>query len=111
MGIYERRLPGYADDDLQFQAYCLKLMKALPVNEVMSYNITYMEGRVRERHSRPQLYGMQHNLIDGVVSMPVIEDPKNLNKRRQAVGLGPYEAELREVRTLDQPKSKTQSPT
>lgn len=75
----------------------LELMKALPSGEVMLRNIAYLEDRVREGQGRPQLYGTQYAYLGDTAITPVIEDPTNLEKRRQAVGLGSYQAELAQV--------------
>ena len=52
--------------------------------------------------NKPQLYGTQYYQEEGpdgtpVYVAPVVEDPKNLDKRRLEMGLGPwaaYEAQM-----------------
>jgi len=94
-----------ADDDLGFQAHCLELMKALPQGEVMLFNIAYMEDRVRKGQGRPQLYGTQHTMAgDSITALP-IEDVENLDKRRLAMGLEPFEKEQEQVKNLESQSS------
>jgi hypothetical protein len=100
------QLLQHADDDLDFQTHCLELMKALPQGEVMLFNIAYMEDRVRKGQGRPQLYGTQHTMVGGTITVPPIEDIENLDKRRLAMGLGPFEEEQEQVKNLESQSSK-----
>src|SRR4051812_39429466 len=49
-------LAQHADKDPAFQEKCLALMKELPEDEVVLWNIALFEDRVRMNTGRPQLY-------------------------------------------------------
>jgi hypothetical protein len=99
------QLLQHADDDSGFQAYCLDLMKLLPPGEVMLFNVAYMEDRVRKGQGRPQLYGTQHTISGSSMTAPPIEDIENLDKRRLAMGLGPFEEEEKQIKKMESSSS------
>lgn len=84
-------LVQHADYDLNFQKLCLKLMKDLPKDEVDKSRIAYLEDRVLAAENKPQLYGTQfyHNKNGNLVPRK-IKDKQGLDKRRMAMGLGPF---------------------
>lgn len=87
----------HADHDTKFQRRCLDLMKAaLKHDEVSAVHVAYMTDRVRTREGRPQVYGTQNGVIDGVRLYFPIEDLKHVGKRRDEVGLPPL-GEYREL--------------
>jgi len=82
----------HADEDLDFQKECLKLMKDKANNEVNPANVAYLEDRIRVAEGRPQLYGTQfykNPKTDKLEARP-IESTEGLNKRRAMVGLKPF---------------------
>lgn len=85
-------LAQHADHDPAFQAYCLRLMQALPQNEVSLRNIAYLEDRVRVANGEPQLYGTQFYKEGDSFSPRPIEDEGHLEERRAAMGLETFEA-------------------
>jgi hypothetical protein len=95
------QLLQHADDDLDFQVSCLELMKALPEGEVMPSNIAYMEDRVRKGQGRPQLYGTQYTMSDAHITATPVEDIDNLDKRRLAMGLGPFNDEQEQFKNME----------
>lgn len=94
-------LVQHADQDPKFQKLCLQLLEpGLKKGTVAKRDYAYLYDRVACAEDRPQRYGTQYILKNGKWSMKPTEDPKNLDKRRRAMGLGPikeYEKLLREV--------------
>ncbi|MGH2354169.1 MAG: DUF6624 domain-containing protein [Chloroflexota bacterium] len=86
-------LVQHADHDAAFQRECLQLMQAPPAGEVDPRNIAYLEDRVRVNEGRPQRYGTQFCTdVQGQFGPRPVEDPDQLDERRRAVGLEPFEA-------------------
>ena len=81
----------HSDRNQEFQEQCLELMQALPENEVAQGDIAYLEDRVRVAQGRPQLYGTQFDRPGKDFGPKEVEDKKNLDIRRKAVGLEPFE--------------------
>ena len=80
----------HADHDTKFQRRCLDLMKAaLKHGQVSAVHVAYLTDRVRTREGKPQVYGTQNGVIDGVRRYFPIEDLKHVEKRRAEVGLPP----------------------
>jgi hypothetical protein len=46
-----------------------------------------MEDRILVENGQPQRYGTQYKMVDGQLEYLPIQDPKNVNKLRKAVGL------------------------
>ena len=87
----------HADHDTKFQHRCLDLMKAaLEHDQVSAIQVAYLTDRVRTREGKPQVYGTQYGVIDGVRRYFPIEDLKHVEKRRAEVGLPPL-GEYREL--------------
>jgi hypothetical protein len=82
-------LVQHADQQRAFQKRCLKLMKAAPKGEVEPQDIAYLTDRVLVGEKKKQRYGTQLEGKDGVFKALPIEDDKNVDKRRAAVGLPP----------------------
>jgi len=93
-------LAQHADKDPDFQKKCLELMKQLPRDEVVLWNIALFEDRVRMNTGRPQLYGSQFSMSEGKFGPLPIEDEAHLEERRAAVGLEPFEEYSREMREM-----------
>ena len=86
----------HADRDVEFQSYCLELMRAAAPREVSPADIAYLTDRVRVNTGREQVYGTQfHRVGDQLVPRP-IEDEALVDERRASVGLGTL-AEYREL--------------
>lgn len=80
-------LVQHADGDVEFQQYCLDLMKREPSDQVDMSDIAYLEDRVRVNTGRPQLYGTQFRWEGSSKPIQNIEDIENVDKRRAGVGL------------------------
>lgn len=79
-------LVQHADRDIEFQKYCLSLMKQESVGEVSLHDIAYLEDRVRVNSGQPQLYGTQFRWENNK-PLQNIEDPENVDQRRAEMGL------------------------
>lgn len=79
-------LVQHADADLAFQKECLAKMEPLvAAGEVTAKDYAYLWDRVAVAEGRPQRWGTQ---FDGDEPAP-IEDAKNVDARRKAIGLPP----------------------
>ena len=93
-------LAQHADKDPAFQEKCLALMKELPEDEVILWNIALFEDRVRMNTGRPQLYGTQFKMSEGNFGPGPIEDEEHLEERRAAMGLETFKEYSREMREM-----------
>lgn len=86
-------LVQHADHNLAFQKRCLALIKKAYTQDPKSVdlkNIAYLTDRVLVHMGKKQLYGTQLRILKtGSVPLP-IEDKKNLDARRQSMGLIPF---------------------
>lgn len=82
----------HADIDVEFQQYCLELMKKEVENgEVTKTDIAYLTDRILVNKGKPQLYGTQFYDRERELIPREILDISNLNKRRKSMGLEPFE--------------------
>jgi len=81
-------LVQHADHDIEFQKYCLALMKNELSGEIVPRDIAYLEDRVKVNTNQPQAYGTQFTNIDGVFTPREIEDLDHIDERRKEKGLG-----------------------
>jgi len=93
-------LAQHADKDPAFQEKCLSLMKELPEDEVILWNIALFEDRVRMNTGRPQLYGTQFRMSEGNFGPVPIEDEEHLEERRAAMGLESFEEYTRDMHEM-----------
>lgn len=90
-------LVQHADQDPQFQAACLELLRAaVAAGQARPAELAYLTDRVRVAQGRPQPYGTQY----GPSGPHPIEDPEHLDERRAQVGLGPHAEYDRTVRGI-----------
>jgi len=78
--------------DLETQEKYLPIMrKAVENGKAKISELAYLEDRILMRHGKKQLYGTQYQLNKKTNQMELweIEDPVNLNKRRESLGLPP----------------------
>jgi hypothetical protein len=80
-------LVQHADKDIEFQKYCLNLMKQESVGEVSLKNIAYLEDRIRVWSGQLQIYGTQFKQKEGKFVPDPMEDPENVDQRRAAMDL------------------------
>ena len=92
----------HADLDPEFQAEALELLRAAVEDDQASPgNLAYLEDRILAAKGEPQLYGTQTGCTrKGKPAQPEIEDPANLDDRREAAGLPPYERYLQQMTRL-----------
>ena len=83
-------LAQHADDEPDFQAHCLDMMKALPELEAERPNIAYLEDRVRVNKGLPQLYGTQFYYEGSQFGPRPVEEPDDIETRRTTMGLEPF---------------------
>lgn len=96
-------LVQHADHDSGFQQKCLDLMQHEPDGEVGKQDRAFLEDRVRVSTGRPTLYGTQFDYNETGEFAPLpIEDEENLNRRREAMGLGLFEEYELEMQELNQ---------
>jgi Family of unknown function (DUF6624) len=82
-------LVQHSDVNPKFQRRCLDLMAKLPKDEVPQSNVAYLTDRVLLAEGKKQRYGTQFRLVDGKWKPRPLEDEKNVDKRREEVGLPP----------------------
>jgi hypothetical protein len=86
----------HADRDPEWQASILPVLEELSKKgEASKGSVAYLTDRVLRAQGKPQLYGTQYYQEEGPSGTPeyvppVVEDPKNLDKRRQSMGLGKW---------------------
>ena len=82
----------HADLDVAFQRRCLKLMEAeRERGEVFTQNLAYLTDRVRVNEGKKQEYGTQFYVVDGKQQPRPIRDAKNVDMRREKMGLSTLE--------------------
>ena len=83
----------HADRQLDFQREALSfLADAVSRGEAAERDLAYLTDRVRMNEGREQVYGTQIAEVKDGSGVPwPVEDPANLDARRAAVGLPPFE--------------------
>lgn len=91
-------LVQHADAYPAFQRQVLKLMQAeVKRKNASPSNYAYLTDRVAQNAGQPQEYGTQVVYLGpgiGKAAVKSLRDPKNVNKRRAAIGMEPLEAYL-----------------
>lgn len=92
----------HADSDIRFQKFCLKKAKRfVKTKQVSTLNFAYLTDRVRINSGKPQIYGTQLDYdIEGKAFSKNLKDAKNVNRRRNSVGLEPLEEYLKKMTEL-----------
>ena len=89
--FYSWLLVQHADHDVDFQQTCLNMMKKEKNGEVGKNEIAFLEDRVRVNLGKPILYGTQfYRNSEGIMTCRPVEDPENLDKRREDMNLEPF---------------------
>lgn len=85
-------LVQHADHDLVFQKECLGLLSQMSSGDIQLREIGYLEDRIRCADGLPQRYGTQF-FVDqaGRFGPKPIENTEDLNARRQALAMEPFE--------------------
>ncbi|HEY4511222.1 MAG TPA: DUF6624 domain-containing protein [Candidatus Paceibacterota bacterium] len=100
-------LVQHADHAVEFQKYCLKLMRDASPGEVELRDIAYLEDRVRVNSALPQLYGTQfHDRPDGIMEPRPIEYVGSVDERRKEMGLCSLEEGVQQHRRKYRQKNK-----
>lgn len=97
----------HADDDVNFQSSILKIMKRSHTKgDADSDKLALLEDRVAGARDKPQIYGTQFRVVApcGLEPLPM-RDPKNVDARRAALGLGPLEDYRKQVAEYALPAS------
>ena len=79
---------------LEIQEKYYPIMQAAVVNNKASKtDLAYLQDRILIRQGKKQLYGTQYKIdsVSKVMKLWKIEDPENLNKRRETIGLSPMQ--------------------
>lgn len=81
-------LVQHADHAVAFQRQCLtRLLKHKDTGQVSDQDIAYLTDRVRVNEGKPQTYGTQFHVFEGVRQPRPIHDPDDVEKRRKSMGL------------------------
>jgi hypothetical protein len=86
--------------DLAFMKQCLRLMEAMPADEVCPSDMALLEDRILTADGKPQLYGSQFEVHGHEIRPYPIDRPADLDERRSRVGLEPfnqYQARIRRM--------------
>ncbi len=83
----------HADRQLDFQREALELLaEAVSRGDAAQRDVAYLTDRVRMNEGREQVFGTQIAEVKDGNGVPwPVEDPANLDARRAAVGLSPFE--------------------
>ncbi len=95
------RIVQHAIDQPDFQRRMLiYLQNAAEQGRVESWQVAYLEDRIRSLEGRAQKYGTQFDWDEsGEMSpYPEIEEPDTVNQRRAAIGLPPIEEAIKDQR-------------
>jgi len=90
--------------ELEIQLKYLPMMReAAKKGNVVPRNLAHLEDRIASKTEKPQIYGstIKRYHESGIFDVWPIEDPKNVDKRRLSVGLGPIAPHLKNVFGLD----------
>jgi hypothetical protein len=82
-------LTQHADDDPPFQRQILAVLKGRAPSEVRAEDLALLEDRVLVHEGKPQRYGSQFTLKDGVWQPQPIDDPAQVDERRAQANLMP----------------------
>lgn len=83
-------LVQHATNESDFMRHCLELMKTAPEGDVSPANMALLEDRLLTMDGKPQIYGTQFRMVDGVTEPFPIEDFEHIDVRRKQVGLDPF---------------------
>ncbi len=95
----------HAIHDPEFQAEALRLMEvAYRAGEMEGSQVAYLTDRVAVQAGRPQRYGSQFKIRDGVIVFDPIEDSATVDERRAALGLAPLAEYARQADSIFAPR-------
>lgn len=73
------------------EKYLPEMRSAVEDGKASRYHLAMLEDRIEMRNGRPQIYGSQVKVDDGVSRLWMIKDEETVNERRAAVGMEPLE--------------------
>lgn len=92
-------LVQHCDEDVQFQKECLVLLEAAVARQDASKrHLAYLLDRILVHDGKEQLYGTQVSIRQGDIIVCPIQEPDDLDRRRQAMGLSSFMEYLTIVR-------------
>lgn len=95
-----RLLVQHADRDSAFQRRCLDLLtQAYEKGDASADQVAYLTDRVLLAEGKPQVYGTQFETVNGKLQPRPIENEAEVDKRREAMGLGPLAVYAEQIRT------------
>ena len=72
----------------EFQEKCISLLKhAVEIGEAKGWFLAYLQDRVLIRQGRPQIYGTQHEVVNGRMKPMKTDNPGEVKKRRELLGI------------------------
>lgn len=72
----------------EFQEECISLLKqAVEIGEAKGWFLAYLQDRVLICQGKPQVYGTQHEIVNRRMTPMATENPGEVNKRRQLLGI------------------------
>lgn len=81
-------LVQHGDHAVAFQRTCLGLMKAhKETGLVNGANIAYLTDRVHVNEGKPQVFGTQFHVVEGIRQPRPIREPERADERRKSMGL------------------------
>ncbi len=81
-------LVQHADHAVTFQRTCLALMEAHTVTgQVSRADIAYLTDRVHVNEGKPQIFGTQFHVVEGVRQPRPIREPERVDEHRKSMGL------------------------
>lgn len=73
------------------EKYLPEMQSAVEEGKASRYHLAMLEDRIEMRSGRPQIYGSQVKVDNGVSRLWMIKDEETVNERRAAVGMEPLE--------------------
>ena len=93
-------LVQHADHDVAWQRECLATLEPLlETKEAFAGNVAYLTDRVLVNEGKPQIYGSQFHMVDGRQQPRPMQDPDNVDARREEMGLSTMEEYRKLMRT------------
>ena len=73
------------------ETYLPEARLAVEEGKLQASSLALLEDRIEMRNGRPQIYGSQIEMKNGIGRLWPIKDEETVNERRAAVGIGPLE--------------------
>jgi hypothetical protein len=100
-------LAQHADQSPKAQKFFVeKLRIAVEEGKAPPKHYAYLVDRVRLRDGKTQLYGTQFDVVAGELELKPVEDPDELDERREKMGLEPVDEYLERSRKMFLPEAE-----